>query len=132
MRGSLQILSIDCPKVGDISPLKGLPLQELYLGCPKITDLSALEGMPLTTLNISKSGARDLAPIKGSPLEFLTLDMDRRPRGMEILRGMKSLKQINYHEVDEFWEAYDAGRFDDIQLPTWMFGWNHSRSSDGK
>jgi hypothetical protein len=56
-------------------------------------------------------------------MALLTLDMDRRPRGMEVLRGMKSLKQINHHEVEVFWEAYDAGRFDQIQLPTWMLGW---------
>jgi hypothetical protein len=56
-------------------------------------------------------------------MALLTLDMDRRPRGMEVLRGMKSLKQIHHHEVEVFWEAYDAGRFDQIQLPTWMLGW---------
>jgi hypothetical protein len=124
LRGtSLKMLSIGCPKVEDIAPLKGLALQELYIDCPKVTDLSALQGMPLTMLNISRSGARDLTPLAATPLEFIILDMDRRPNNMEILRGMKSLKQINYHEVGEFWEAYDAGRFDDIQLPTWMFGW---------
>jgi hypothetical protein len=56
-------------------------------------------------------------------MALLTLDMDRRPRGMEVLRGMKSLKQINHHEVEVFWEDYDAVRFDQIQLPTWMLGW---------
>jgi Leucine-rich repeat (LRR) protein len=107
----------------DISPLKELASRELYLDCPNVTDLSALQGMPLTRLNISRSGARDITPIKDTPLESIILNMDRRPQGMEILRSMKSLKQINYHEVNEFWESYDAGRFDDIQLPTWMFGW---------
>jgi eukaryotic-like serine/threonine-protein kinase len=120
---SLKVLSLGCPKVDDISPLKGLALKELYLRCPKVIDLSALQGMPLARLDIKKCGVRDLAPLKDIPLETLTLDMDRRPRGMEVLRAMKSLKQINYHEVEDFWEAYDAGRFDEIQLPTWMFGW---------
>lgn len=124
LRGtSLKVLSLGCPKVDDVSPLKGLALQELYLRCPKVTDLSALQGMPLERLDIKECGVLDLAPLKEIPLETLTLDMNRRPRGMEVLRGMKSLKQINYHEVEVFWEAYDAGRFDDIQLPTWMFGW---------
>jgi hypothetical protein len=120
---SLAVLSLGCPKVEDISPLKGLVLKELYLGCPKVTDLSALQGMPLERLDIKKCGVRDLAPLKDIPLKTFTLDMNRRPRGMEVLRAMKSLKQINYHEVVDFWEAYDAGRFDEIQLPTWMFGW---------
>lgn len=124
LRGtSLKVLSLGCPKVADISPLKGLALNELYLRCPNVTDLSVLQGMPLERLDIKNCGVRDLAPLKDLPLETLTLDMDRRPRGMEVLRAMKSLKQINYHEVEHFWAAYDAGRFDEIQLPTWMFGW---------
>ena len=124
LRGtSLKVLSLGCPKVDDISPLKGLLLKELHLGCPKVTDLTALQGMPLERLDIKTCGVRDLTPLKELPLETFILDMDRRPRGMEVLRGMKSLKQINYHEVEVFWEAYDAGRFDQIQLPTWMLGW---------
>jgi internalin A len=110
----------------DFSPLKGAPLRDLNLSPSAVTDLSFVRGMPLKSLKLSATGEgriTDLTPLDGMELEELEFEASTVTKGMDILRAMKSLKQINYHEVKEFWESYDAGRFDDIQLPTWMFGW---------
>ena len=107
---------LDCPKVGDISPLKGMPLGAFYLRCAQVTNVSALHGMPLKTLNILGANVRDITPIEGAPLEFLCLDARHIPEGMEVLRSMKTLKQINYHDAKAFWEKYDAGKLDQIQV----------------
>lgn len=80
-------------RVTDLSPLKGMALQELHTdGCPiadfsplagmslrilcawswRGSDLSPLRGMPLTELNIGGNGKPvDLTPLVGAPLEFL-------------------------------------------------------------
>ena len=71
--------------VGDITPLRGMPLEYLTLsGCPNLSDLTPLQGMPLETLNLGQMElegdqmlpackVRDLAPFRGLPLKHLNL-----------------------------------------------------------
>jgi len=37
--------------------------------------------------------------------------MGSTPNGVDIIRGMKSLSNINYFPPAEFWKKYDAGEF---------------------
>jgi len=124
--------------VTDLSPLRGMPLTELWLcECPQLGDLSALKGMPLTGLSVYSTGVRDLGPLKGMPLRMLWSDSTRVTdltplagmalqkltftpklikKGIEVVRGMKSIRQIGTHynrlmAPEEFWKKYDAGEF---------------------
>ncbi|MCX6866793.1 MAG: hypothetical protein NTV46_11375 [Verrucomicrobia bacterium] len=105
----LKSLWIGATKVTDFSPLKNLPLTDLSLHSSEVSNLSPLEGMPLESLNIRVTGKiSDLTPLKGMKLKTLDFDSDTVTRGMDIIRDMKSLKEINRMPADEFWRNYDA------------------------
>ena len=107
----LKSLWIGATNVADFSPLKGLPLTDLSLYSSEVSDLSPLEGMPLESLNIQVVGSgkiRDLTPLKGMKLKHLDFDADTVIRGMDFIRAMKSLKEINRMPAEEFWRKYDA------------------------
>lgn len=111
----LKSLWIGATKVTDFSPLKGLPLTDLSLFSSEASDLSPLEGMPLECLNIQVVGSgkiSDLTPLKGMKLKQLTFDADTVIRGMDVIRDMKSLKEINRMPADEFWRKYDADQIE--------------------
>jgi serine/threonine protein kinase len=58
----------------DLTPLRGLPIENLTLQNCKITDLSLLRQLPLRQLNIEKnSGVKDISALKGMKLEVLNL-----------------------------------------------------------
>lgn len=50
--------------VDDISPLKGLPLEQLTLNHTNVSDLSPIAGMPLKQLNLQKTPVVDISPAK--------------------------------------------------------------------
>ena len=50
----------------------------------------------------------DLSPLEGMVLEHLRFDPARITKGLEIRRSMKSLKQINYCDVEYFWQKHDG------------------------
>ncbi len=107
----LKSLWIGATNVADFSPLKGLPLTDLSLYSSEISDLSLLEGMPLESLNIQvvdSDKISDLTPLKGMKLKHLVFDADTVTRGMDVIRTMKSLEEINRMPADEFWRKYDA------------------------
>ncbi len=60
-------------RVGDLTPLKGMPLAELYLEGNHVRDLTALRGMKLVRLYLSHTDVTDLDPLAGMPLETLNL-----------------------------------------------------------
>ena len=75
--------------LADISPLRGLPIEEIALNSNPVDDLSALEGATLTVLVINNTSITDLAPIRNSKLTRLdihnTAISDLTPiRGMPI------------------------------------------------
>lgn len=107
----LKSLWIGATNVADFSPLKGLPLTHLSLYSSEVSDLSPLEGMPLESLNIQVVGSgkiTDLTPLKGMKLKDLDFNADTVIGGIEVIRAMKSLKEINRMPAEEFWRNYDA------------------------
>ncbi len=56
------------------------------------------------------SGARDVSPLEGLPLTALFVDLERTTVGIEVLRGMNSLKDINNGNSEQVWKEYDAAR----------------------
>lgn len=120
----LKKLLIMGAKITDISPLKDLPLtdlaplqetklQTLSIKSPKLTDFSAVRNLPLKYLNIRGCGASDLGFLEGMSLEDIHFDLERITEGLEVLRGMKALKQINFCKTVDFWKERDRKMTDE-------------------
>jgi serine/threonine protein kinase len=101
-----------CGQVQDLTPLRGMPLTHLeLLWCGQVHDLSPLKGMPLTWLHLGNTPVKDLTPLQGMNLQKILLMPKNIAKGMEYLRQMKSLTDINDLPPNEFWNRYDAGEF---------------------
>jgi formylglycine-generating enzyme required for sulfatase activity/Leucine-rich repeat (LRR) protein len=115
---TLRTLLLQGCKVSDLSPLAGLQLTDLLLHDKQITDLSPLKGLPLTRLTIDGTGVSDLSPLQGMELVEFRLTPKNITQGLDILRGMQSLKTIGIGgaanqawPAAEFWERYEKGEF---------------------
>lgn len=115
---SLRIMA--CQQIKDLSPLQGLPLTYLDLqGSGQIRDLSPLKGMKLSHLSILNCAqVHDLTPLQGMPLAEVLLTPKNITQGMDVLRSMKSVRQIaiggwpnDRFSPEQFWKKYDAGEF---------------------
>jgi Leucine-rich repeat (LRR) protein len=69
----LPLEQLRCPgtDVSDLSPLQGMPLKFLGFNYTRVTDLSALKGMPLEKLHFKGTQVSDLSPLRGTPLSVL-------------------------------------------------------------
>jgi serine/threonine protein kinase len=118
---ALSHLDLGGTKVGDAetAAIKNFKaLTHLYLGQTKVSDayLAHLKGIPLKVLWIYYTDITDLTPLQGMPLEDVRLTPKNITKGLDILRGMKSLKTIGIEfnqswPAAEFWERYDKGKF---------------------
>ena len=113
---SLRDLRCAVTAVSDLSSLAGLPLTKLACRDTKVSDLAPVQGMPLKILEINNTRITDLTPLQGVTLEDIRLTPKNITRGLDILRGMKSLKTIGVDwnqswPAAEFWERYDKGEF---------------------
>ena len=117
-------------RLGSVEPLKGLPLTSLRLsgtnveslrplagmslvilavdGTP-VRDLSPIRGMPLKTLFLQDSRVMDLSPLEDLPLETLKFDPTRVVSGMDAIRNIQTLKNINGISASEFWRQRELG-----------------------
>jgi serine/threonine protein kinase/Leucine-rich repeat (LRR) protein len=95
LRG-LRLNELQCYRsaVNDLSPLIGMPLTFLNCQETRVSDLSPLAGMPLTTLFCHGTKVTDLAPLAGMPLEFLHCG-GTSPLDLSVLAGMP-LKDFAY------------------------------------
>ncbi|MBL8796961.1 MAG: protein kinase [Planctomycetia bacterium] len=92
---SLKKLAVNMTNVSDLSPLRGMPLENLDLTGAPVRDLSPLRKMPLTHLAIRRTQVEDLSPLRDLPdLQVLLVDA-RHERDFEVLRSIRSLRQIN-------------------------------------
>ncbi|MFN4259995.1 MAG: protein kinase domain-containing protein [Gemmataceae bacterium] len=115
----LTYLSVPGSAIRDLEPLRDMPLTTLSIySCDQLKDLSPLQGLPLTSLNIAGcKGLHDLTPLVGMKLEKIHFSPRYIDKGMEVLRGMKSLQAIaldrgDFIKAEDFWKRYDAGEFD--------------------
>ncbi|HZZ78170.1 MAG TPA: protein kinase [Gemmataceae bacterium] len=121
----------NCASLKDLSGLEGMPLTRLEAQMTVVTDWSPLAGTKLTHVYLDNSLIRDLAPFKGMPLQELGLrgckDLhDLSPlagmsilnitlppevtKGMDAIRAMKSLTQIDGMPPEQFWKIWDASK----------------------
>jgi len=106
-------------RVSDISPLAGKSLVSLDLQETLVADLSPLAAMKsLQRLNIARSDVSDLTPIADLKLTRLILTPKRIQKGLDAIRGMTSLTELDVELRDEgrltpeqFWKRYEDGEF---------------------
>lgn len=125
-------------KVVDLSPLQSMPLEQLWLNETQVHDLSPLADCPLVSLTLHKTPVgdisvvrrlptlqrlhigetqvTDLRPLAGLRLTRLIFTPSRITEGLEIVRQMDTLQELDIELRDErrwspeeFWRHYDAG-----------------------
>lgn len=79
------------PQLADITPLKGMALEELELSQTSVCDIGVLRGMPLRSLGIGSTQVRDLSSLKDMPLTVLSL-VNLPVRDIGVLRGARLQK----------------------------------------
>ncbi len=118
---NLTYLDLFCTEVSDAGlgnfkdckKLTALLLLDTQIGD---VGLAHFKGMPLRLLWINNTRITDLTPLQGMPLEEIRLTPKNITQGLDILRGMTSLKTIGIAWKQtwppaEFWERYDKGEF---------------------
>jgi serine/threonine protein kinase/Leucine-rich repeat (LRR) protein len=68
---SLTVLHLSSTQIGNLAPLRGLPLRELNLTGTQIFDISELRGMKLQALRLRDTRVSDLSPLAGMPLTLV-------------------------------------------------------------
>jgi hypothetical protein len=84
-------------------------LTQLWVGYTNVSALAPLKGLKLTLLHCQGAGVTDLSPLVGMPLEELKCDFQPE-RDADILRSIKTLKNINGKPAEEFWKEVNAGK----------------------
>jgi serine/threonine protein kinase/Flp pilus assembly protein TadD len=79
--------------LADISPLRGLPIEEIALNSNPVDDLSALEGTTLTALVINNTSITDLTPIRNSKL----IRLDIHNTAIADLKPIQGMPISNLH-----------------------------------
>jgi len=74
--------------IGNLDPLRGLPIDMLLLESCGLTNLEPLRGMRLVKLEINDNSIEDLSPLQGMPLETLTLHTNPGIKDLSPLAGM--------------------------------------------
>jgi len=104
----LKQLILEAVPVVDLEPLRGMPLSEvILLGLP-LTNPTPLQGMQLTNLVLLYCrGVTDVSFVREMPLKSITFDERSATNGMEVLRQLRDLKQINGKPAEQFWRRQD-------------------------
>ena len=109
----------DCP-VSDIGPLRDVPLVSLTLAGTKVADLSPLKGTKIERLHIADTPVTDLSPLEGLQLKRLIFTPARITKGIEAVRNMKTLTELDTQfdpakhrtlSPAAFWPLFDEGKF---------------------
>ena len=117
----LGILWLRRTKVTDLRPVAASELTSLDVQDSPVADLGPLaSASTLQRLNIAGTEVTDLTPILGLPLTRLIFTPGRITKGLDGLRQMTSLRELDVqfepdqrpaYSPSEFWARYDAGEF---------------------
>jgi hypothetical protein len=95
-------------RVSNISVLKGKPIRFLTLNESAVTNIAPLRGVPLERLDLIGSGVRDVEPLRGAPLQKLFFRVEVVTNGIDVIRTLETLTEINEIPAAMFWAQYDA------------------------
>ena len=84
----------------------------------QIGSLSPLAGKPVYALFLRDSPVEDLSPLEGVSLEVLAFDAAVVRHGIDVIRDMPTLKQINDIPAEEFWRQYEEAEQDESTVPS--------------
>ncbi len=124
----LQTLTLRSAAVDDLGPLEGMPLQGLELAGTSVRDISVLTNMPLNWLDLTDTRVSDLSALSktvtlrnlkiagtevtdvsmaaGWPeLTFVELSPEKIQAGLDLLRKLKTIKEINRRPARAFWKT---------------------------
>ena len=93
-----------------LSPVAHGAAKMYYLESP-VTNLSFLARMPVRTLYLLHTTVQDLSPLRTTPLEVFTFRPLHITNGIDVIRSMSTLTNINAMSRDAFWKKWDAGDF---------------------
>jgi hypothetical protein len=98
----LEELSVEGGAVRDLDPLRGLPLKTFtLLGCDAFTSAEPLRGMACTSLNLGKNGnLTDIAALEGMPCKAVNFADCVKLENLEPLRGMP-LARVTLHNCSK-------------------------------
>ena len=103
-RMPLTYLNLTDMLISDLSVVASLKsLKWLVLDRVPVTDLSPVRGLPLEQLSILGTRVTDLTPLKELPIYQLGLDY--RPSDETILRSLPRLNLVNGKPTAEFWKG---------------------------
>ncbi len=111
----LKMLWLNNAPVSDIKPIAGCPLMSLTLEGTKVVDLAPLKGhATLERLHIGRTDVADLSPLKGVKLGRLIFNPKKITAGMDVVREMKTLKEVGPSLKGRmappvFWGMLDSG-----------------------
>jgi len=113
----LQTIWLAGTLVTDLATLPVTGLESLDIARTKVSSLAPLAGATrLKRLNISETPVTDLTPLAGLRLQRITLSPASISAGMDALRNMPSLTQIQT-DINEplaaadFWQRFDLGLY---------------------
>ncbi|MFO0825633.1 MAG: hypothetical protein U0792_21350 [Gemmataceae bacterium] len=91
---SLRIVNLTgSAKIKDLSPLRGLPLDDSRSPPPQVSDLTPLQGSKLQLLNCDSSKVTDLSPLKGMSLRKLGIHNTQ----VEDLSALEGMSLVSLH-----------------------------------
>jgi len=97
-------------QVADLQPLKNCPLE--YLDCrgTQVVDLLPLKNCPLTYLDVRETKVANFSVLRGMPLVDLLCEDSLSQSDHDVLRSIKTLKNINRGAKDKFLLAHPPKR----------------------
>ncbi len=117
----LGILWLRRTPVADLNPIREAEITSLDVQDTKVSDVTPLAGLPsLARLNIAGTQVSDVTPLAGLQLTRLIFTPSRIEKGMDVIRKMPTLRQLDVAfepersptlTPEEFWSRYDAGEF---------------------
>jgi len=113
-----ELILLNCETVGDLQPLRKMPLTTLVMEGTKVSDIASLRALPLTIINLKNSPMRDVAWLSGcQALENIILP--RNAAGIDKLRNLPNLKRVGFdaktlhdpgQSAEEFWAEFDKSK----------------------
>jgi len=76
------------------------------MNCARVSDLSPVRGLPLTKIGLLDSPAGDLSPLGECKL-LKSANVPKNATGIEFLRELPALERLNGKTVEEFWKEWE-------------------------
>ncbi|MEP6672330.1 MAG: hypothetical protein ABJF10_24410, partial [Chthoniobacter sp.] len=113
-----ELILLNCETVGDLQPLRKMPLTTLVMEGTRVSDIASLRALPLTIINLKNSQMRDVAWLAGcNTLENIILP--RNAIGIDKLRNLPNQKRIGFEaktlhdpgqSAGDFWAEFDKSK----------------------